>query len=239
MGTGVRTLPDRPDRVVAVSVGVLWGRKHRENRPELLPVTGVGVVVADIATGDVIVERRDLLEADDLKIVAEHLLDLKLPIITYNGLRFDLVALGSVVDVDRLIPHTIDVYSALYRCAAEIVNAEGASGFPVRGDYGVLHPQRVAETNIGHVPGSNEDAIGEAELALALWHHFVTYERAIVAGRTHVLDDSGLELLRGEQPAFADADEWRTALADRPEPKPYRRRDRNQITFPRVDQRYV
>ncbi|MGB0872313.1 MAG: hypothetical protein ACPGWS_06560 [Solirubrobacterales bacterium] len=228
-----------PDRVVAVSVGVLWGRKHRENRPELLPVTGVGMVVAEITAGDLIVERRELLEAEDLKIAAEHLIDIDLPIITYNGLRFDWVALGSIVEVDELIPRTIDIYSSLYRCAAEIVDAEGVSGFPVSGDYGVLHPQRVAETNIGHVPGSSEDSIGEAELALALWHHFATYERAVIAGRTRSLDAADVALLSGSEPAFSNAERWREMLASRPEPRPYRRRDRHQITFPRVDQRYV
>lgn len=236
MGTGVRNIPDC---VAAVSVGVLWGDRRRETRPEMLPVTEVGVAMVEVTDGEVIITRRELLREQDIALAPEHLLDLNVPIVTLNAPRFDWVALGSLTDVDALIPRTVDIHSAIYPSVAEIVDAEGASAFPVTGDYGVLHPHRLAETNLGYVPGASEDASGDAELAVALWHHFLTYERAVVAGRTQVLDDSSLALLRGEQPAFADAAEWRTALANRPEPKPYRRRDRNQITFPRVDQRYV
>lgn len=243
MGTGVRENPaaggENPDCVAAVSVGVLWGDRRRETRPELLPVTEIGIALTEVVNGEAIITRRELLQDQDIALAPEHLLDLNIPIVTYNAPRFDWVALGSIVDVDELIPRTIDIHSAIYPSVSEIVDAEGASAFPVSGDYGVLHPHRLAETNLGYVPGGSDDAIGDAELAAALWHHFMTFERAVVAGRTHVLEDRSLALLRGEQPAFADAAAWRAALADRPEPEPYRRRDRNQITFPRVDQRYV
>lgn len=205
----------------------------------MLPVTEVGVVLAEIVDGEVIVTRRELLRDQDIAVAPEHLLDLNVPLVTLNAPRFDWVALGSITDVDGLIPRTVDIHSAIYPSVSEIVDAEGASAFPLTGDYGVLHPHRLAETNLGYVPGAADDAIGDAELAIALWHHFLTFERAVVAGRTHVLEENSLALLRGEQPAFADAAAWRAALADRPEPKPYRRRDRHQITFPRVDQRYV
>lgn len=205
----------------------------------MLPVTEVGVAIVEIADGEAIVTRRELLRDQDIAVVPEHLLDLNVPIVTLNAPRFDWVALGSITNVDELLPRTIDIHSAIYPSVSEIVDAEGASAFPVTGDYGVLHPHRLAETNLGYLPGGSDDAIGEAELAAALWHHFLTHERAVVAGRSHALDDASMALLRGEQPAFVDAEAWRAALAERPEPKPYRRRDRNQITFPRVDQRYV
>lgn len=230
MGTDVR--------IAAVSVGVLWGRRHRETRPELLPVTEVGIVVVDDALDAPVVERRELLSGADLAIVAEHLIDLDLPVVAFNALRFDWVALGALIDVDALIPRTIDLYTALYPCVSEIVDAEGVSAFPVHGEYGVLHPHRVAETNLGMLPG-DDDPIGDAELAAALWRHFLLHERAVAAGRTHSLDEHSLEHLRGDRPAFADSDAWRAMLAERPEPTPYRRRTRHPVTFPRVDQRYV
>lgn len=236
MGTGVR---NQPDLVAAVSVGVLWGKRHRETRPELLPVTEVGIAMVEVADRQAIVTRRELLRDSDIALVPEHLLDLGVPIVTYNAPRFDWVALGSIVNVDRLIAKTIDIHTAVYPCVSEIVDAEGASAFPVTGEYGVLHPHRLAETNLGYIPGSTEDAVGDAELAAALRHHLLTYERAVIAGRTHALEESSLEHLRGERPAFDSPDAWHAALAERPEPKPYRRRDRHQITFPRVDQRYV
>lgn len=236
MGTDVRT---PPERIAAVSVGVLWGRRHKEQRPEMLPVTDVGIAIVDCAGGQPVVERHTVLEGGDLKIAPDHLLDLGVPIVAYNALRFDWVALGALTDVDALIPRTIDIYSALYPCAKDIVDAEGVAAFPVRGDYGVLHPHRVAETNLGFVPGGSDDSSGDAELAAALWHHFVSYERAIVAGRTQPIEDRELAILHGETPAIASAEAWRELLAERPEPKPYKRRDRNQITFPRIDQRYV
>lgn len=236
MGTDVRIVPDR---IAAVSVGVLWGRKHRETRPELLPVTEIGIVIVDTADGEPVVERRELLTGSDLMIAPDHLLDLGLPIVGFNALRFDWVALDALASCDQLIPATIDIYSALYPCVSEIVDAEGVSGFPVTGEYGVLHPHRVAETNLGFLPGGGDDPLGEAELAAALWHHFVTFERAVAAGRTHPLENESLELLAGERKAFDTAAAWREMLAARPEPTPYRRRNRHQVTFPRVDQRYV
>ncbi|MFT4050338.1 MAG: hypothetical protein QM648_10975 [Solirubrobacterales bacterium] len=235
MGTDVR-IP--PERVAAVSVGVLWGRKHHETRPELLPVTEVGIVVVDRSEGEPLIERRELLEGADLRLVPEHLGDLGLPVVTFNGLRFDWVALGALTEVDTLIPRTIDLYSALYPCVSTIVDAEGVSAFPVRGEYGVLHPHRVAETNLGFVPGDS-DPVGDAELTGALWNHFLTHERAVAAGRTHVLSDESLEILAAERPAIASADDWRAMLSGRPEPTPYRRKTRHQVTFPRIDQRYV
>lgn len=237
MGTGVREIPDR---IAAISVGVLWGDRRRETRPELLPVTEVGVAIVDLSSEGVIVERRENLENEDIKLAAEHLLDLSLPIVTYNGLQFDLVALDSVAPgVDVLIPHVIDVASALLPAVADIVDAEGAAAFPRSGDYGVLNVNRVAETNLGQLPGGNDSAVGDAELSAALWHHFVTFERAVLAGRTHPLDSDAIDHLYGLRPAFESPEAWREALAARPEPRPYRRRDRHQITFPRVDQRYV
>lgn len=236
MGTDVRI---GPSRVAAISVGVLWGRKHRETRPELLPVTEVGVVVADRSGGQLVIERRDLLSGADIKRAPEHLWDLGLPILGFNALRFDWVALDSVTEVEHLIPHTIDLYSALYPCVSEIVDAEGVSAFPVHGEYGVLHPHRVAETNLGVLPGGGDDPIGEAELAAGLWHHFLTHERAVAAGHTHALDDESLEILTGERAAIGSSEAWRAMLAERPEPTPYRRKGRHQVTFPRIDQRYV
>jgi hypothetical protein len=235
MGTDVRIAPDR---AAAVSVGVLWGRKHRETRPELLPVTEVGVVVVDRSGAELAIERRELLSGADLKRVPELLWDLSLPVVGFNALRFDWVALDAVADVQHLIPLTIDLYSALYPCVSEIVDAEGVSAFPVHGEYGVLHPHRVAETNLQRLPG-DDDPIGEAELAAALWHHCQLHERAVAAGRTHALEDDSLEILTGASPAIGSAAEWREMLAERPEPKPYRRKTRHQVTFPRIDQRYV
>lgn len=235
MGTNVRILPDR---VAAVSVGVLWGRKHRETRPELLPVTEVGIVVVDCVGGEPLIERRELLAGADLQIAPDHLIDLGMPVVAFNALRFDWAALGAITDVDALIPRTIDLYSALYPCVAEIVDAEGVSAFPLHGEYGVLHPHRIAETNLGYVPGES-DPLGEAELAAALWHQLLTSERAVAAGRTHALDEDQLMLLSGERAALTTAQEWRSMLASRPEPTPYRRKTRHQVTFPRVDQRYV
>lgn len=241
MGTGVREgASELPDRIAAVSVGVLWGDRRRETRPELLPVTEVGVAIVDFADGDAVVERRERLEQEDVKLAAEHLLDLSMPIVTYNGLTFDLVALDTVAnDVDELIPQVVDVATALLPAVADIVDAEGASAFPRSGDYGVLNVNRVAETNLGYLPSESDSAVGDAELVAALWHHFVTYERAVLAGRTHPLEQESIEHLRGLRPAFDSAGDWRAALAERAEPRPYRRRDRHQITFPRIDQRYV
>ncbi|MGH2958616.1 MAG: hypothetical protein ACRDKE_03355 [Solirubrobacterales bacterium] len=231
MGTGVRI----PDRVAAVSVGVLWGKKHRDPQPELLPVTDVGIAIVN---GGSVVERRDL-GSDELLSSASRLADLELPLLTFNAFRFDWLALGSLVDVDALLPLTIDIYSALLPCVADIVDAEGTSGFPLRGEYGVLNPYRVAETNLGYVPGSSDDAIGDAELAAELWFQLLESERVVLAGRTHALSEDSLALLRGERSAFSDTATWRRMVSERPEPKPYRKRSRHQVTFPRIDQRYV
>jgi hypothetical protein len=230
MGTGVR----RTDRVAAVSVGVLWGRRH-DPQPELLPVTQIGIAMVE---GGEITERlyivsEDLLKADEI------LLELDSPLLTFNGPRFDWLALGSLVDVDPLIERTIDIYSALLPSVAEIVEAEGSSGFPTRGEYGVLNPYRLAETNLGALPGGKDDVIADAELAAELWLQLLAHERAVIAGRTHALDAEAMALLRGERPAFESAAEWRELIARRPELKPYRRRKRHQITFPGIDQRYV
>ncbi|MBJ7354848.1 MAG: hypothetical protein JHC98_08490 [Thermoleophilaceae bacterium] len=230
MGTGVRI----PERVAAVSVGVLWGRKHRDPQPELLPVTHVGIVVLD---GGIVTDRY-LIPSHDLLGSAEHLAALDAPLLTFNGLRFDWLALGALVDVAPLIPRTIDIYSALYPCVSDIVDAEGVSGFPLRGDYGVLNPYRLAETNLGYVPGSSDDAIGDAELAAEMWLRLLELERAVIAGRTHALSEDSLALLRGDAPAFMSSEAWRAEIANRPEPKAFRKRSRHQVTFPRIDQRY-
>src|SRR4051794_39971373 len=132
MGTGVRI----PERVAAVSVGVLWGKKHRDPQPELLPVTHVGIVIVEQGT---IVDRY-LIPSHDLLSAGEHLTELDAPLLAFNALRFDWLSLGALVDVAPLLPKTIDIYSALYPCVADIVEAEGVSGFPLRGDYGVLNP---------------------------------------------------------------------------------------------------
>jgi hypothetical protein len=236
MGTDVRVLPDR---VAAVSVGVLWGRKHREQEPELLPVTEVGVVIVDTGGVDPIIEQRYLLEDADINLAAEHLVDLGMPIVGFNLLRFDWITLQSRCDVDPLIGRTVDIYSALYGLVSEIVDAEGVSAFPMSGDYGVLNPRRLSELNLGYVPGHDDDAIGDAELAAALWHQFVTSERALIAGHSHALEDEQLDLLCGAKPVFDSVDAWREAISKRPEPRAYRKRTRHQVTFPRVDQRYV
>jgi hypothetical protein len=230
MGTGVRI----PSRVAAVSVGVLWGKKHRDPQPEMLPVTNVGIVI--IESGEVV--ERLALGSPDLLSAADRLLDLELPLVAFNALRFDWLSLGGLVDVEPLIPRTIDIYSALLPCVSDIVEAEGSSGFPMRGDYGVLNPYRLAETNLGYVPGASDDAIGDAELAAEIWLRFLELERAVIAGRTHVLPEQSIALLRGEAPTFASAESWRAELAKRPEPKAFRKRSRHQVTFPRVDQRY-
>jgi hypothetical protein len=236
MGTDVRVAPER---VAAVSVGVLWGRPHREPQPELLPVTEIGVAIVDAGGADPVVESRCLLKDADINLATEHLLDLDLPVVGFNLLRFDWVALQSRCDVSPLIERTIDVYSSLYGLVREIVDAEGVSAFPVSGDFGVLNPRRLAELNLGFVPGRDDDAVGDAELAAALWHRFVSSERALIAGHSHMLEDEQLDLLCGARPAFASADEWRAEVSKRPEPKPYRKRQRHQVTFPRIDQRYV
>lgn len=230
MGTGVRTI----DRVAAVSVGVLWGRRH-DPTPELLPVTQIGIAMVE----DGAVTERLYVVSEDLLQASEILLELDTPLLTFNGPRFDWLALGSIVDVDPLIERTIDIYSALLPSVAEIVEAEGTSSFPTRGEYGVLNPYRLAETNLGSLPGGEDDAIADAELAAELWLHLIAHERAVIAGRTHALDADAMALLRGERPAFASAAEWRELLAARPAPKAYRRRKRHQITFPGIDQRYV
>lgn len=233
VGTGVR------ETILAVSVGVLWGRKHRDPQPELLPVTDVGLLVVDISNGSPQIEQSQLIKGSDLKRSSELILAHDLPIVTYNGLRFDWVALAALADVAPLIERTIDVYTALHGCVSDLVEAEGISGFPMRGDYGVLNPYRLSETNLGHVPGGSDDATGDAEMAVALWHHFSTTERALVAGSPRWIDDAGLAMLRGESPCIDGYAEWREMLAQRPEPKPYKRQKRHQITFPRIDQRYV
>jgi hypothetical protein len=230
MGTDVR--------IAAVAAGVLWGRSHRDARPESLPVTELAIVVIDDALEAPVVLQRDLLAGRELTRATDHLLELDLPLVAFNALRFDWVALDTLVDVDPLITRTIDLHSALLPCVAEIVAAEGASAFPRSGSYGVLHPHRIAETNLGHPP-AEEGPLGEALLAAQLWRRFVTGERAIAAGRSHVLSDDSVALLRGERPAFTDAAAWRAMLAERPEPVPYRRRTRHPVTFPRLDQRYV
>lgn len=230
MGTGVRI----PERVAAVSVGVLWGRKHRDPQPELLPVTHVGIVIVESgAVADV-----QRIPSQDLKSAADQLVALDMPLLTFNALRFDWLSLGSVVDVSPLIPRTIDIFSALYPCVSDMVDAEGVSGFPMRGDYGVLNPYRLAETNLGYVPGSSDDAVGDAELAVELWLQLLEHERAVIAGRTHALPEDSLALLLGESRSFENASAWREAIASRPEPRPLRRKTRHQVTFPRIDQRY-
>lgn len=235
MGTGVR---ETPDRIAAVSVGVLWGKRHRDTRPEMLPVTEVGVLVIEDPIDNPVVSTELLLSDNDLFDVPDRLTELGLPIVTYNSHRFDWPALNAVTPVDSLIPRTIDLYTALYPLASDIVDAEGVSAFPVHGEYGVLHPHRVAETNLGYIPGG-DSPLGEAELAAALWRHLLIYERAITGGRARMLTDDGLAHLRGREPAFASAEEWRAMLEERPEPTPYRRRSRHPVTFPRIDQRYV
>lgn len=236
MGTDVRVLPGR---CAAVSVGVLWGQRHRDPKPELLPVEEIGIAIIDCAGDEPLVEERYSLAGEDIAISVDHLLDLGLPIVAFNALRFDWLALGSLVDVEPLIPSTIDLYSSLYPTVSDIVDAEGASGFPVHGDYGVLNQARLAETNLGYMPGESDSAAGDAELAAALWIHFTSYERALIAGRTHALDEQSLDYLYGVIPRFATAADWRVALSERPEPKPYRRHSRSQIIFPKVDQRYI
>lgn len=236
MGTGVRT---STDRVAAVSVGVLWGRRHRDRRPEQLPVTQVGVAIASRKGGMLAIEERIVIEGAALSNAPERLTDLGMSLVAFNALRFDWVALDALSPAGDLPAITIDIYSALYPCVSEIVDAEGVSAFPVHGEYGVLHPHRVAETNLGFIPGGGEDAIGEAELAAELWHHFLSDERAVAAGRTHPLEDEQLALLRGERPAIGSEAAWREMLSERPEPTPYRRKTRHQVTFPRLDQRYV
>lgn len=236
MGTDVRAAPER---IAAVSTGVLWGRKNREQQPELLPVTDVGVVIVDASGADPIIEQSYLLEGDDIALAADHLVDLGLPIVGFNLFRFDWVTLQSRCDVAPLVERSIDIYSSLYGCVREIVEAEGVSAFPLRGDYGVLNPRRLSELNLGYVPGHDDDALGDAELAAALWHQFVTSERALIAGHSYVLEDDQLDLLCGARPAFESVSAWRETMSKRPEPRPYRKRTRHQVTFPRVDQRYV
>ncbi len=236
MGTDVRSAPSR---IAAVSVGVLWGRKHRDRRPEQLPVTSIGVAIVDRQGAELSIRERSVLEGPQLSNAPARLIDLGLPLVSFNALRFDWVALDALTSAGDLIERTIDIYSALYPSVSEIVDAEGDSAFPVNGEYGVLHPHRVAETNLGYLPGGGEDPLGEAELAAELWHHLLSNERAVIAGRTHPLDSEQLELLRGERPAFSGEPEWRAMLAERREPTPFRRRTRHPVTFPRVDQRYV
>jgi hypothetical protein len=214
---------------------VLWGKKHRDPQPEMLPVTDIGIAIVE--SGEVI--ERMTLGSPDLLGAADRLIELEAPLLAFNALRFDWLALGGLVDVAPLVPKTIDIYSALLPCVADIVDAEGTSGFPLRGDYGVLNPFRIAETNLGFMPGGSDDAIGDAELAAALWMELIERERAVIAGRTHALPEESLELLRGERQAFASYEDWRGMISQRPEPKPYRRRNRHQITFPGIDQRYV
>ncbi len=230
MGTGVRI----PDRVAAVSVGVLWGKKHRDPQPEMLPVTHVGIVIVESSA----VVERVTLGSPDLLSAADRMLDLDLPLLTFNALRFDWLSLGGLVDVEPLLPRTIDIYNALLPCVSAIVEAEGNSGFPIRGDYGVLNPYRLAETNLGYPPGTSDDATGDAELAAEMWLQFLERERAVIAGRTHVLPEHSIALLRGEAPAFTSAEAWRAEISKRPEPKAFRKRSRHQVTFPRIDQRY-
>lgn len=230
MGTGVRV----PSRVAAISVGVLWGKKHRDPQPELLPVTQIGVAILQSGS----ITDRYTLASEELLGATERLLKIDAPLLAFTALRFDWLSLGSLVDVSPLIPRTIDIYSALYPCVADFVDAEGVSGFPMRGDYGVLNPYRLAETNLGYVPGASDDALGDAELAAEMWLHLIQRERAVIAGRTHALSDDSLAMLRGDQPAFESAAAWRELIAARPEPKPHRRKTRHQVTFPRIDQRY-
>lgn len=227
-----------PARVAAVAVGVLWGTRH-EPRPELLPVTEVGVVVVDSSDSEALVESRYLLTGSDLPLVADHLVDLDLPVVGFNPFGFDWLALDALCDVEPLLPRTIDVRSTLHELVPELVAAEGTDGFPHRGEYGVLNPHGLAEANLAMLPGAGDDARGEAELAAALWHRIVCTGRAMIAGRTHVLSDGQLDLVCGRRPRFTTACEWRTAIADRPKPRAFRRRKPHPITFPQVDQRYV
>lgn len=240
MGTRVRET-DRasaPDRIAAVAVGVLWGKRH-EPRPELLPVTEVGVAIVDTSEGEALVEARYLLRGGDLPLAADHLLDLGLPLVGFNPFGFDWLALEGLCDVEPLLPRTIDVRSTLHELVPDLVAAEGADAFPRRGEYGVLNPHGLAESNLGILPGAGDDTRGEAELAAALWHRVAFTGRAMIAGRTYVLSDAQLDLIHGRGSRFATAAEWRSALADRPEPRAFRRRKPHPITFPRVDQRYV
>lgn len=245
MGTHVRQaqLIEVPERVAAVAVGVLWGRRH-EPRPELLPVTEVGVAIVDCSGGEPLVESRYLLTGGDLPIAAEHLFDLGLPLVGFNPLGFDWIALeglhnGATGDVSPLIERTIDLRSTLHDLVPDMVAAEGVDAFPRQGEYGVLNPHSLAEANLGVLPGGNEDARGEAEMTAALWHQIARSGRAMIAARTHALDDDALELVRGGRARFAGAAEWRETLVQRPAPRAYRRRKPHPITFPRVDQRYV
>lgn len=235
MGTDVRT---PPDRIAAVSVGVLWGRSHRETRAEQLPVTEVAVLIVEDPLGRSEIADRTLWSGSELLVAGKRLAELELPLLGFNPLLFDWPALSSVCDVDALIARTIDLRSALLPCVAEIVEAEGVGAFPTRGEYGVLHPHRVAETNLGFVPGEG-GPLGEAELALALWREFVTHERVVAAGRTHEIELDSLAKLRAERPSCRSAAAWRELLGLRPAPSPYRRRTRHPVTFPRIDQRYV
>lgn len=226
-------------RVAAVSVGVLWGKRHREQRPEQLPVTQIGVLITELASGELRFEDRFVLEGRELTGAPDRLAELDLPLVTFNGLRFDWVALDALAGAGGLIERTIDIYSALLPSVAELVEAEGVGAFPTRGEYGVLHPHRVAETNLGRIPGGGEDPLGEAELAVELWHHLLGSGRVVAAGQTHTLAAKELAMLAGERPAIANETAWRKMLSERPAPDPYRRRTRHPVTFPRIDQRYV
>lgn len=235
MGTDVRALPDR---IAAVAVGVLWGKSHRETRAEHLPVTEVALLVIEDPLGRGEVAGRELWSGPELPGTAQKLAELELPLLGFNPLLFDWPALSSACDVDALIARTIDIRAALLPCVAELVEAEGVGAFPTRGEYGVLHPHRVAETNLGFVPGAG-GPLGDAELAFELWRHIVTHERVVAAGRSHAIDRGSLARLRAERPSCPDADAWRELLALRPAPLPYRKKTRHPVTFPRIDQRYV
>ena len=159
MGTHVRDLhlTPVPERVAAVAAGVLWGRRH-EPRPELLPVTEVGVAIVDCTGGEPLVESRYLFTGGDLPIAAEHLIDLGLPLVGFNPLGFDWIALeglhnGATGDVSPLIERTIDLRSTLHDLVPDLVAAEGVDAFPRQGEYGVLNPHSLAEANLGVLPG--------------------------------------------------------------------------------------
>lgn len=251
MRTYVRLLPER---VAVVSLDLSWGAKnHRDPHPELLAPAELGVVILGCGNGDPVIERRYTLRGGDLAIAADHLIDLGLPIVGFNLLRFDWLSLCAHCDVDELVPRSIDLYSVLYAQVREIVDAEGSSAMPRRGDYGVLNLRRLARMNLGDAadlsatadpvdaydPISADDPVAQAELIAALWHKLVTTERAVIAGRVYGLADDETAILRGETLIFDSAGAWRQATGRGPALTPYSRRTRHPVTFPRLDQRYV
>ncbi|MFY9488269.1 MAG: hypothetical protein WAP35_06185 [Solirubrobacterales bacterium] len=246
MGTHVRD-SDLPERIVAVSVGVVYGRRgYGDAQPELLAPSELGVAVVDCSEGEPQTVRRYALSGADLRIAADHLVDLDLPIVGYNPLRFDWLSLEACCEIDELIARTIDLRSVLYGQVAELVDAEGAAdAFPRHGSYGILNFDHLIDNNqIDRDDGDDASPTGattDAELTARLWHRLVTTERALIAGRVYSLPDDQLAQLCGQAPHFDSPSAWRLAVRDRPAPKPYRKRARHPVgaPFPRVDQRYV